>query len=109
MCTRLCKANTAKQRVERGREGKRTDGRTAGGPAPSAPSSVAPNKREAAASDNTNSTMIGSDGSRSAAREGQSRLGLSIAGCFFSPPQFASADQRGGRQGEWSVGWVCGC
>lgn len=92
MCTLLCKANTAKQRVERGREGRRAGGRTAGGPAPSAPSSVAPNTREAAASDNTNSTMIGSDGPRSAAR------GAMIIDCcvFFSSSSLVRIKGAGG-------------
>lgn len=76
MCTLLCEANTAKQRVERGaggQAGERTDGQTDGRRlCPLCPSSVAPNTREAAASDNTNSTMIGCDGSRFAVRE-QSR------------------------------------
>lgn len=97
MCTLLCKANTAKQRVERGAGGQ-AGGRAAAGPAPSAPSSVAPNTGEAAASDNTNSTMIGSDGSRSAAR------GAMIVDCLFffflSSSSLVRIKGVGG-QGEW--------
>lgn len=67
MCIFLFKANTAKQSHRAG--GGRQAGRlTAGGLAPSALSSTEPNTKEAA-SDNTNSTMIGSDGSQSAAKK----------------------------------------
>lgn len=108
MCTLLCKANTAKQRAEKGAGGQA--GGWTGRPTvwrlrPLRPSSVAPNTREAAASDNTNSTMIGCDGARSAERRAIS--GVTIHCCFIL---FASADQRGGwGLGDWSVGRVCGC
>lgn len=66
------------------------EGQTDGWPLPpptQIPSSNQPDTKEAA-SDNTNSTMIGSDGSQSAAKSG----GL-IIDCFFL---FACADRRGG-------------
>lgn len=73
-----------------GRTGRQAGRLTAGlyprPPQPKFPSSNQPDTKEAA-SDNTNSTMIGSDGSQSAAKSG----GV-IIDCFFL---FASADRRG--------------
>lgn len=70
------KANTAKQ--SHGGGGRKGAGRqTDGWPRPPDPSSNKPDTKEAA-SDNTNSTMIGSDGSQSAAKSG----GV-IIDCFF--------------------------
>lgn len=89
------KANTAKQSHGPGRgAGRQADWRLASPPLtppPSFPSSNKPDTKEAA-SDNTNSTMIGSDGSQSAAKSG----GV-IIDCFFL---FASADQVG-KGGDW--------
>lgn len=75
-----------------GRAGRQADWRLAFTPAPQPkfPSSNQPDTKEAA-SDNTNSTMIGSDGSQSAAKSG----GV-IIDCFFL---FTSADRRG--RGGW--------
>lgn len=80
-------ANTAKQSHG---AGSGQAGRLTAGPAPLIPSSDQPDTKEAA-SDNTNSTMIGSDGSQSAAKSG----GV-IIDCFFC---FASADRGGGGGG----------
>lgn len=78
--------------------GWRADWRLASPPSPTVSSSNQPDTKEAA-SDNTNSTMIGSDGSQSAAKSG----GV-IIDCFFL---FASADRRGGGiviGGRWGGG-----
>lgn len=72
---------------EDGQAGRQTDGWAfTPAPQPKFPSSNQPDTKEAA-SDNTNSTMIGSDGSQSAAKSG----GV-IIDCFFL---FTSADRRG--------------
>lgn len=97
VCLLPFKANTAKQSHgagqggagggEDGQAGRQTDGwPLPPPPQPKFPSSNQPDTKEAA-SDNTNSTMIGSDGSQSAAKSG----GV-IIDCFFL---FASADRRG--------------
>lgn len=102
VCLLPFKANTAKQSHgagrggggggRGGRAGRQADWRLAFTPAPQPkfPSSNQPDTKEAA-SDNTNSTMIGSDGSQSAAKSG----GV-IIDCFFL---FTSADRRG--RGGW--------
>lgn len=74
VCLLPFKANTAKQSHGAGRG---WAGRLTAGLAPSVPSSNKPDTKEAA-NDNTNSTMIGSDGSQSAAKSG----GV-IIDCFF--------------------------
>lgn len=77
VCLLPFKANTAKQSHGAGRgAGRQTDGWPRH-PPPPIPSSNQPDTKEAA-SDNTNSTMIGSDGSQSAAKSG----GV-IIDCFF--------------------------
>lgn len=74
VCLLPFKANTAKQSHGAGRgQGRQTDIC----PWPPVPSSNKPDTKEAAG-DNTNSTMIGSDGSQSAAKSG----GV-IIDCFF--------------------------
>ena len=95
VCLLPFKANTAKQSHGAGRGADRqTDDR----PPPCAPypSSDKPDTKEAA-SDNTNSTMIGSDGSQSAAKKWWRDYRLLFLAFF------ASADRRRGE--DWRRMW----
>lgn len=92
------KANTAKQSHGAGRG---RAGRLTAGLAPSVPSSNKPDTKEAA-SDNTNSTMIGSDGSQSAAKSG----GV-IIDCFFCSPVLIEGGEFDWRK-MWRGGKITG-